>query len=249
MTTMLGPGVGVSRVWRLNTWTPALLGSLVLMAWYDGADSSTLFQDSTLTTPAAFGDFVGGWKDKSGNNNHALQPTGSVRPTRAAGNVLQFTGTQRIPCADYTQATQAQPVMIVTVGTNKANLSTEVDIPSPRFLMQRSSGALLTIHAGTSYTPAGAPSLDERRIKLGIYNGASSVVKIDGATIGTTGAAGANGLVGLSIGGQTSNFLNTGTGTTALGRPEGLCEVLVIAGILSAGDESLLMGYLTSKWF
>ena len=44
-----------------------------LELWLDAADSSTLFSDHTFNTSATTD--IGGWKDKSGNNNHATQAT------------------------------------------------------------------------------------------------------------------------------------------------------------------------------
>jgi hypothetical protein len=51
-------------------------------AWYDPSDLSTLFQDSTGTTPVtAVGQPVGLMLDKSGRGNHAIQSTATARPT------------------------------------------------------------------------------------------------------------------------------------------------------------------------
>jgi hypothetical protein len=56
-----------------------------LMLWLDATDPATLFQDDAFTTPAAVGDPVGGWKDKSGNDFHATQGTVGSRPTAMNG--------------------------------------------------------------------------------------------------------------------------------------------------------------------
>jgi len=68
---------------------PVQDGSLQL--WLDATDSSTLFQDNSITptTPAAAGDPVGTWLDKSGNGHHAqantdASPTGQ-RPVATSG--------------------------------------------------------------------------------------------------------------------------------------------------------------------
>ena len=47
--------------------------------WLDAADSSTVFNSSTLSTLATSS--VGGWMDKSGNANHATQITSGDQPT------------------------------------------------------------------------------------------------------------------------------------------------------------------------
>ena len=57
--------------------SPSRLPSLKL--WLDAADSSTMFSSSTLSTLATSS--VGGWKDKSGNTNHATQSTSADQPT------------------------------------------------------------------------------------------------------------------------------------------------------------------------
>jgi surface protein len=49
--------------------------------WYDTSDISTLFQDNAGTTPVTTtGQTVGRVNDKSGNGNHATQPTAAAQP-------------------------------------------------------------------------------------------------------------------------------------------------------------------------
>ncbi|MGY6704790.1 hypothetical protein [Roseinatronobacter sp.] len=51
-------------------------------AWFDPSDLTTLFQDVAGTVPVvADGDPVALMLDKSGNANHAFQPTAAARPT------------------------------------------------------------------------------------------------------------------------------------------------------------------------
>jgi hypothetical protein len=247
----LGIGIGVGTRKRsapLGGYNPlAALGPGVLMVWLDPKDLSTLFQDNGLSTPAAVNDTIGGYLDKSGNGNHYTQVSGAQRPTLVAGGVLTFNATHRIAKLDFTQATQAQTYTIWVVGTNKANLSMDYDVASPRCLMQRGASATtLQINAGASLAPTTAPDLSERRIKCAVYAGASSKLFVDGVQVGATGNAGTNGLIGMSLGGNSANFLVTGSGTTPLGRAEGLGEVLVTVGDTS-GDAALL-AYLTAKW-
>lgn len=52
-----------------------------LAAWWDGADISTMFQDSAGTTPVVSSlDPLGKWNDKSGNGLHMTQATAGLRP-------------------------------------------------------------------------------------------------------------------------------------------------------------------------
>ncbi len=57
---------------------PPIMDGMIL--WLDATDPATLFQDDGLSIPAQFGDPVGGWLDKSGNEYHATQPFDEKRP-------------------------------------------------------------------------------------------------------------------------------------------------------------------------
>ena len=62
------------------TWTPAVFAG-DLQAWWAVDDAATLWQDSSLTTPATLDtDPIGGISDKSGNSRHLLQATAGARP-------------------------------------------------------------------------------------------------------------------------------------------------------------------------
>lgn len=59
--------------------------------WYDPSDLTTLFQDAAGTTPVtAHGQPVGLMLDKSGNGNHASQPTTASRPLYQSVGGLQY---------------------------------------------------------------------------------------------------------------------------------------------------------------
>lgn len=73
MGISLGLGIGIARAVGGSAgvpFSPLDLGSS-LQLWLDGQDLTTLYTDSTETTPSANGANVGRWKDKSGNNRHA----------------------------------------------------------------------------------------------------------------------------------------------------------------------------------
>jgi hypothetical protein len=60
---------------------PARTAGVVL--WLDGADAKTLTADTGGTTPAAAGQTVTRWSDKSPSANHAVQAVASARPVVA----------------------------------------------------------------------------------------------------------------------------------------------------------------------
>ena len=72
-----------------DTQKPNEIAGSNLKLWLDAADSSTLFANTTLSTPATSS--VAGWKDKSGNNNHAVQSTSANQPVLTSSR-LQFDG-------------------------------------------------------------------------------------------------------------------------------------------------------------
>ena len=84
---MGAPRFVLDRFWPSNLFLGGIPG-----AWYDPTDLSTMFQDSTGTTPVtAVEQPVGLILDKSGNANHATQATAASRPTyRARYNLLTY---------------------------------------------------------------------------------------------------------------------------------------------------------------
>ena len=54
-----------------------------MLLWLDATDTDSLFQEPTFALQSEFGDPVGLWFDKSGNNHHATQ-TGAARPEYVA---------------------------------------------------------------------------------------------------------------------------------------------------------------------
>ena len=62
-------------------WTPALVPTV---AWYDAADTATIIESGGL---------VSQWSDKSGNSNHATQPTSGSQPTYSSARLKATTPT------------------------------------------------------------------------------------------------------------------------------------------------------------
>ena len=85
-TTSAGPVEAVS--------SPTDISGCAL--WLDASDISTQKQNSDGTVSVADGEPIGYWEDKSGNNRHAIQETGSARPIRSGSqnglNVITFDG-------------------------------------------------------------------------------------------------------------------------------------------------------------
>jgi len=103
--------------WGISTgFLPTQITGLTL--WLDANDSGSLYQVSNGTNPALNNnDFIGLWKDKSGNSNNATQSTASLRPYVVASgqnskNIIRF------PYAAWNAA--AGPYMNATIGSLSA---------------------------------------------------------------------------------------------------------------------------------
>jgi hypothetical protein len=86
----LGLWCGQATSFNPLSFSPAL--------WLDASDASTLFQSNGGAAASADGDPVGYWLDKSGNNNHATQTSGSNKPTlktaiQNSKNIVRANGT------------------------------------------------------------------------------------------------------------------------------------------------------------
>jgi hypothetical protein len=85
-TNAAGTGPSSSSVSAIP-YPAAVMSSARLALWLDGADTTTLFQDSGGTTAAtSSGNPVGQWRDKSTQGDHAVQATSGARPTLSTVN-------------------------------------------------------------------------------------------------------------------------------------------------------------------
>lgn len=85
--------------------------------WYDPSDFTTLFQDSAGTIPVtAVEQPVGKILDKSGNNNHALQPTSTARPVLSA-RVNQLLSTETLSTQSITTIAATYTLKFSGAGT------------------------------------------------------------------------------------------------------------------------------------
>ena len=101
---------------------PSTLNDLEL--WLDGSDSTTLFADTSFTTSATSS--VAGWKDKSGNNNHAQQSTSTKRPTYDSTgtngkSVVNFDGSNDFVSSTTVSVTQPYTFGIVAKTNNNSS--------------------------------------------------------------------------------------------------------------------------------
>ena len=91
MNLGLSLGIGSQRGGVVAAFDPSsLFASSEEGAWYDPSDLSTVWADTSGTTPATVGGAVARIDDKSGNGNHATQATAAARPILRQDGALYY---------------------------------------------------------------------------------------------------------------------------------------------------------------
>jgi hypothetical protein len=214
-----------------------------LVGWYDFADITSLFTNTTRTTPVtADGNAIAGVTDKSGTGNHLSQATAGSRPTFKAPIVGSKNGA-RFDGGDFLDAaanSYAQPVTIFVAGKQNATNVTNVFVGGVSADLNYAgvNSALWQMYAGTAQTASTADT--SWHSHAAVYNGASSTLEVDGTTKTIGGTVGTNALNIIRIGGTTT--APTGNLTGDIG------EVLIFNRALSAMERRAVTRYLNFKF-
>jgi hypothetical protein len=217
-----------------------------LALWLDASDSTTLFQASNGTTPAAAdNDVVGYWGDKSGNTRHETQGTTANKPTVQLSeqnglSAIQFDGTDDYMDSPNFGADIAQPttIFLVADAPAKAQYMWYDSTVSRQVMFKQPGAAGHTVFAG-SLVAATNTTTYAVKVWTARYNGASSFLRLNGTQI-ATGNAGANVLRQVRIG-----WSNTLSATYEF--PGKMCELLAYPSITDA-QMLTIEAYLTAKW-
>lgn len=221
---------------------PMTIGGLTV--WLTAQVLSSLYQDSTLTTPVtANADPIGGWVDQSGNGNTPIQATAGNRLAYATGGI---NGYPSVSCAGsgcklistyasslaqpYTVFIVMQPTASFNIRYAMAGPDTTNDAPTFYGSVNYLLNAGADLSAGVLDTTA--------RIWAFIPNGASSkIYKGGGSPI--TGNAGVKAMYGICVGNYPT-FTNGLIGYIG--------EILVFNTALTTGNINTLGNYLSSTW-
>lgn len=186
----------------------------------------------------ANGDPVTAATDRSGNSRNA---TGGSPPTFVTNvinglSVYRFDGTNDMLQTPLFAMTQPLNLFILgKAALNGANLYFCDDRAGGNSLaMHKSSGDTLNIVGGGSLV---GPALDTSfHVMSGLYNGASSVVRLDGGA-GTTGNAGTAAPSGVTLGAYAAGiaFLN------------GDIVEYLLYGDLAPGEADTVIGYMADR--
>lgn len=221
-----------------------------LQLWLAGERG--VFDADVGGSPSVDGGAVGRWEDQSGNGRHFIQSVANNRPSYLTGAngrngqpVLQFDGSNDRLTANI--ATFAQPNTLFLAAQNNIPPSTApnqqhlIDGNTNRSVFYR-SGATGLLFAGNN-----GPSVNNVwtqgtfRIIGGLFNGASSVMFVDGVASASAnpgaGQFGGNGVLLGCAQGTASGFWNGN-----------IAEVLHFNRSLSADERNAVQRYLGRKW-
>ncbi len=232
--------------------------SLAPKMWLDGQDSSTVFTDTSETTPSTNGVVVGRWKDKSGFGFHADQATGGTKPLLNTSTLNSFQG------LDF-DGTKAMTSGGVLTGSTKFEI----------WCVSRSSTAIQVLFENYAGTTPNVYTLyrNTTPVDIGVFgpSSASSLLSSPAASTGcilvreyydnvlTSNCAKLQ-LNGVNATSYTSNADASGvtvaSGTTYIGRRYdasvpligALGEFVIFDKLLSAGEVTDLQSYLMTKW-
>lgn len=231
----LGLGLGIGVGGGAPPWTPAALGSSLLM-WLR-ADSGVTLNGATVSA----------WADRSATGRNASQADAAKQPTYTASDAnlngmpsLSFDGT-----ADHlvtlTPSTVAQPVTLMVVAYADANVNRIAldGADATRLIMFKDASSNVAAYAGATIAST-TTWISQKRAMLFEANGASSAIYLDGFTTPIkTGNAGAVGFKGATIG-----AVSGGTGQWWSGS---IGDVVAVSGA-SAAIRTNLMRYAAARY-
>lgn len=236
--------------------------SLSPYAWYDFADSASLFVDDGVTPVTADGQSIYRANDKSGNANHIKQVTAAARPTYKTGiksglSVGRGDGVADVLWRDTLSTFPQNNFSVFAVMTKSA--AAAFTLP---FSWSSNAGANGRLYlAGETaigvYARAGGSTdsgdIEDRTISSGAFylhrlTGNSGALKSSlNGLVDRTGAFVNN----ASINNFFSLFGFAGGAGPSFGSwaSVDIAEVIIIPnGALSAGDIANVMSYLNTKW-
>lgn len=208
-----------------------------------------LWADADAITGLSNADPVTTWEDQSGNGNDLAQSTSAAKPTYRTNvvngkPVVRFDGTDDTMVTAAFASELAQPNTIIAVALFATTATTNRMIcdglaAGKRHAMYShlNSGGKWTFYAGTTEVNGSVIATGAFHVVSAIYNGASSVLYLNGAQ-DATGNTGSNPLSGLRLGSFAgAAFLNGD-----------IAEILVYDSALSTADRESVEEYLMEKY-
>ena len=204
--------------------------------WGDAEDGFT-YQDSARTTAAVSGDPVGALDDQSGNANHFVQPTSTLRPTKGVSGTLPYIagdGVDDLMNWASIPSTISQPFTLAMVnstpsGGSRLHFSRSGTTPYFGY----SAGNNLYYAPGSFNQSTETIAVDTWHYVEVVFNGASSDLKLNGTSLTTSAPSGTAAFIGAP---------RLGVGTSTIKT----AFWLLIDRELTAGERTNLEAYMAA---
>ncbi|MCE9600303.1 MAG: hypothetical protein K8S54_20260 [Spirochaetia bacterium] len=180
------------------------------------------------------------WADQSGNGLDAVS-VGTLRPTQTTNAlnghaVIHFSGTQRLNMG-YLAMAQPSSVFIVARRTSAGTINTFFDGDANRNNFNHLNTGTYSIYAGTALNSA-VISAASYRVLFAAYNGASSILGVDGFA-DTNGNAGATPMGTPMIGADS---------TGAFQLVGDIAEIIIYNKSLTGAERTSVTNYLKTRY-
>ena len=148
---------------------------------------------------------VSQWDDVSGNGNHLKQGTDTNRPSKESDGSILFDGVDNFLKADAFTLVQPETVYFLgkQVTWTSADRFFDGNTDDTGGINQNPTTPKLRVNAGIAFDDDGTMAVDTYAIISVIFNGASSSIQTNYATI-VTGNAGAGDMGGFTLGSRPS---------------------------------------------
>lgn len=231
-----------SAAWQLTT--PGSVSATGMLLWLDGNDIATLYQNSACSTSVSSNDeSVGCFKDKSGNDNHATNATGSNQPIYKTTNFnskpsLYFDGvTDRF--LNFTRFTNIRTVVWVLKedSSNPGNTA---------FLLGDPNGSTAHFHRASTSGPIFHASSSSANVRGGTLK--VDTITVDGTT---TNMPDDESVISLVTSGNVTASSFSRDRTSCCGNRTwggSLAELIIFNRALNSTEISNIEASLNAKW-
>lgn len=219
-----------------------------IKAWYDAADSATLFNATSGGSAVAADGAVARWEDKSGNGYHFTSSSGPTRKTaiHSGKDTVRFADkymTGFTPSSVFSGATAATVFAVMRVDTASGVLFDKIGSAGDNWTPFVGNGKVYDDFASTVRRDTGWV-MPLSTLHIISFESSSSDWRLL-----------VNGTQQYAAGSNTVAF---GSSAVLLGRNGGeyggnavsqdICEIILYSSVLSAGDRASVVNYLKAKW-
>ena len=220
--------------------------------WFDPSDSSTLYQNSSLTTPiSADGQTVSGMADKSGNGYYATSTAGPTYKTNIVNgkSILRFNGSQWINNVSYSFPNTAYSIFAIGyLTTNNGTYQRLLQAYPDGVLFLGTLNGVIATFTGVGNWQGGVAANSPSYTQTGTWyctemllTGSTLYPYVTGNAQTTKGSSTTSSFTNLNIGGANGAY----SGQPWTGD---IGEILVYNSYLADADRQKIEGYLAWKW-